>query len=184
MGATVGVVVVFEGDGVDGAQVLAELADVLRDPSGRTLTAHSPNVWDLGHLLPDGVISIKSHELGFTLLTVRLSVNGLLPGRPDTETNLDRVEAILSACGQRLPAVFGYFTRYPNQLDDPWLTNQVLIPLLAEAWGELRSPSYHLRLLGPAFPPADPSVDGGVLRAHGPWGAIVLQGHSRNPLED
>lgn len=79
-----------------------------------------------------GVLSIHAHAIGFTTLSLRMSSSAVLPGPARAEAAMARVVALLIAAGQRLMPLFGYFTRYEDQLDERWLANQVFIPLLTE----------------------------------------------------
>lgn len=179
MGSVIGVVIVLDGVDHDQAVLLTALADVLRLGADPQPLNPGSSVWSVDDAVPEGVLSIKAHEIGFTTITLRMSANSMLPGQPNAAAFAGRVVDLLIAAGERLTPTFGYFTRYESQLAEPWLTNQVFILLLLEEWAKVQSPSYHMTLLGPAFP----REPGSGAHAEGPWGALLVAGPTNNPFD-
>lgn len=179
LGSVVGVVIVLEGVEHDPGALLRVVADVLGLGAAPEPVVPGSTVWHVDDAVPEGVLSVQAHAIGFTTLSLRMSSSAALPGQASAEAAMARVVALLIAAGERLTPMFGYFTRYEDQLDERWLTNQVFIPLLTEEWEHIQSSSYHMILLGPAFP----SEARGAARAEGSWGALLVRGPTDNPFD-
>lgn len=90
--------------------------------------------WDLAGVA-DASLFTGTDEVGFDLLVVRFSSTEYVRA---PEKIRAWIEGGFTAA-RGLGAIFGMLTRYPDHLEQPWLREHVLIPVLMEEWDALRA---------------------------------------------
>jgi len=116
--------------------------------------------------LSDARLILERHPMGYDLLILRFSANARARDRDAVDA---RIDALFRQAAERLGARFGYLADYASMLDDPWLEDEVLVPLAGEDWEALQGRLYARMLLGPGLP----MESRGTVAASGPWGTLV-----------
>jgi hypothetical protein len=144
-------------------------------------------VVDAGSSVLDATMSGFESPMGFAVLSLCWSSNALCQSNQLTGQRMDLIEAVATVVVDQLRPRFGYLTHYSDGLEEDWLESLVFVPLLAENWHHLASPSYHLVAYAPTVSlprPANSTVlhasDAGTilrLREHrSPFGELPTEG--------
>ena len=130
------------------ARAMGVAAPLARFPS----SSDNHEVLDASQWLADGTIAMSSNPMGFAVMRMRWSANVLCVSEALSDARMASTEAVASAALDQLQPRFGYLTQYSEQLDDPWIEQRVLAPLLAEDWDDLISSLYHLVIMAEVLP--------------------------------
>jgi hypothetical protein len=94
--------------------------------------------------------AFEPHDTGYDVLTLRFSSTAMAA---DPERTLARVDRWL-VLGAEHGAQLGLLTWYPDLLVDPWLRDEVLVPLLTQWWERIEAAPYARILWGGRAPGA------------------------------
>ena len=97
-------------------------------------TSETGDRWDLPGVAGASLF-VRTDDIGFDLLVVRFSSSAQADDPEGIRAWIER--GFNAACG--LGALFGLFTRHPDNLEPAWLREHVLIPVLMEEWDLLRA---------------------------------------------
>ena len=102
--------------------------------------------WDLWHWLTGATATLESNPMGFSIIKLVWSPNVFTnPLKADRE--IEQLELSLRRILDGLKPCFGFVTTYSNHLEQTWLEEHVLLPLLTEEPIQLFN-VYHGCLIG------------------------------------